>query len=421
MKTNTDQLSRPDAPPDNAPVISDPVIMVVRHDERSQLERGLAPQGAGRVPGPRKADGAAGDVVLAALRSQVEQLRVQDQRVRHQVAGSVTRMRVATRRLRSTLRGFSSILDPERTRVPADELKWLSAQLATERDTEVMVERFTQVVRELPQDLILGPQAADPGSGLGQLVEEGEQTVQAALDSDRYRALQDMLEQLLNQPPLTHRAGQPALAELPRSVAKAFRKLDRLLDAAAVLPPGPDRDAALHKARKACKRVRYMTEVVAPVVGEPARDLHRQTEKLQELLGNYQDAVEARPVVRQLGEAAHADGHNAFTYGLLYACEHARMERVLRELPHRLERLHDEKTLSWLQPNPGPRRLASAMRPLRLLNRGRSVGLQAHRWISALAAFRRRWALPNPEAVRGADTRGPLTRSPREISFGCWR
>ncbi|HEY0688779.1 MAG TPA: ABC transporter transmembrane domain-containing protein [Kribbella sp.] len=353
------QSPRPDTPPDNDPAI--PVIMVNGHDERSEPERSSAPQGAGRVPGPRNAEGAAGEVVLAALRSQVEQLRVQDQRVRHKVAGSVTRMRVATRRLRSTLRGFSPILDPEHTRVPANELKWLSAQLATERDTQVMVERFTHVVRELPDDLILGTVAADPGHALSQLVEEGEQTVQAALDSGRYLALQDMLEQLLNQPPLTHRAGQPALAELPRSVAKALRKLDRLLDAADLLPPGPDRDNTLHEARKACKRVRYMTEVVVPVVGKPARDLHRQTEKLQELLGNYQDAVEARPVLRQLAEAAHADGHNAFTYGLLYAIEHARMEQVLRDLPHRLERLHDEKTLSWLQPPPAPLRLTSAI------------------------------------------------------------
>jgi CHAD domain-containing protein len=335
--------------------------------------------------------------VLAALRTQVEQLRVQDQRVRRKVAGSVTRMRVATRRLRSTLRGFSSILDPDRTRVPADELKWLSAQLAEEHDVEVMVERFTRVVRELPDDLVPGPEAADHGCPLDRLVEEGEQIVRAALDSDRYRALQDMLEQLLDQPPLTPRAGRPALAELPGSVAKACRKLDRLLDTAAVLPPGPDRDAALHEARKACKRVRYMTEVVAPLVGEPARDLHRQTEQLQELLGNYQDAVQARPVLRQLANTAHADGHNTFTYGLLYAIEHARMERVLRELPHRLERLHDEATLSWLQPTPGPRRLASAIRPLRLLNRGRPVGLQAHRRISTLATFRRRrWAPTEP-------------------------
>jgi CHAD domain-containing protein len=412
MKTNADLSPRPDTPPANDPAIpaipAIPVIPVIRHDERA-LEHALAPQGAGHGPGPRNADGTAGEVVLAALRTQIEQLRVQDQRVRHKVAGSVTRMRVATRRLRSTLRGFSSILDTERTRLPADELKWLSAQLAEEHDTQVMVERFTQVVHELPEHLILGTVAADVDRSLRQLAEKGEQTVQAALDSQRYLALQDMLEQLLNQPPMTHRAGQPAQAELPRSVAKAFRKLNRLLDTAAAAPPGPDRDAALHEARKACKRVRYMTEIAAPVAGDPARDLHRQTEKLQELLGNYQDAVEARPVLQQLAEAAHADGHNAFTYGLLYAIEHARMDCVLHELPHQLQRLSNEETLSWLQPNPGPRRLASAIRPLRLLNRGRS-GLQARRRISTLAAFRRRWALPNPEAVRGASTCGALMR-----------
>jgi CHAD domain-containing protein len=394
MKTNADQSPRPDTPPDNDPAI--PVVMVNPHDERSEPARSPAPQGAGRVPGPT-ADRAAGEVVLAALRSQVEQLRVQDQRVRHKVAGSVTRMRVATRRLRSTLRGFSPILDPEHTRVPANELKWLSAQLATERDTEVMVERFTHIVRELPEDLILGTVAADPGHALSQLVKEGEQTVQAALDSGRYLALQDMLEKLLNQPPLTHRAGQPALAELPRSVAKAFHKLDRLLDAADLLPPGPDRDNTLHEARKACKRVRYMTEVVAPVVGEPAHDLHRQTEKLQELLGNYQDAAQARPMLRQLAEAAHADGHNAFTYGLLYAIEHTRMEQVLRDLPHRLERLHHEQTLSWLQPNTAPTRLTSAIRPPKPLNRQRSAGLQTRRWISALTtSHQSRWAPTEP-------------------------
>jgi hypothetical protein len=90
------------------------------------------------------------------------------------------------------------------------------------------------------------------------------------------------------------------------------------------------------------------------------------------------------------------------------------MERVLHELPHRLDRLRDQDTLSWLQPNPGPRRPTPALRPLtlRLLNRGRSIGLQARQCISALAAsHRRRWAPPNPDAVRGAGgTCGPLMR-----------
>jgi hypothetical protein len=35
-----------------------------------------------------------------------------------------------------------------------------------------------------------------------------------------------MLDQLLEHPPLTRRAGEPAATELPRSVAKAFRRLE---------------------------------------------------------------------------------------------------------------------------------------------------------------------------------------------------
>jgi len=286
--------------------------------------------------------------VLAALRSQVEQLRVQDPRVRQELPGAVTEMRVATRQLRSTLHGFSRILDPERTQAVAEELKWLGAQLSEEHDTEVMVDRLTEVIRALPEHLILGPVAADVEHALGQLAEQGEQTIMAALGSERYRNLRDALDQLLADPPFTPRADKAALTELPKSVAKAFRKLDRLLDAAVALADGPDRDAALHEARKAGKQLRYMTDVVAPVVGKPARRLRRQTTKLQDLLGDYQDAVMARPVLRQLGAAAHAEGHNGFTYGVLYALEHARMERVLRELPARLARLRDDRTLSWL-------------------------------------------------------------------------
>jgi CHAD domain-containing protein len=290
----------------------------------------------------------AGQVVMAAVRAQVAELRAQDPHVRQEVPGSVTLMRVATRQLRSTLTGFTRILDAERTRPIAEELKWLGAQLADEHDTEVMIERFTEAVHSLPEEMVLGPVESDLERGLGQLAEEGEQTIHAALASDRYLALQDLLDELVEQPPLTHRASEPALVELPKSVAKAFKKLERRLDEAAVLQPGPELDQALHEARKADKRVRYMAEIVTPLVGRPAKRLRRQAKKLQDLLGDYQDAVMARPVLRQLGSAAHAVGHNAFTYDLLDVLESARMERVLRELPSRLQHLRDDKTVAWL-------------------------------------------------------------------------
>jgi CHAD domain-containing protein len=186
----------------------------------------------------------------------------------------------------------------------------------------------------------------------------------AALDSDRYVALQHTLDALLEHPPLTRKADRPAQTELPRAVAKAFRKLDQQLDEFTALPAGPDRDNALHEARKVGKRVRYMTEVAAPVIGSPARRLRKQTKKLQDLLGDYQDAVVARPVLRQLAADAHDEGHNAFTYGVLYALEHARMERVLCKLPTRLDRLHEDRTLAWLHLDPtGPKGAVRSVRP----------------------------------------------------------
>jgi CHAD domain-containing protein len=340
---------------------SDPVSDATR----SELAHLLAPRhDSARRPGYGAGPARAGDVVVAALRAQIRQLRAQDPRVRQELPEAVTRMRVATRQLRSVLHGFSRILDAEQTQPVADELKWLGAQLAEEHDTEVMIERFTQVIRGLPEHLIMGPLASDLERSLGQLVEQGEQTIMAALDSDRYVALQHTLDALLEHPPLTRKADRPAHTELPRAVAKAFRKLDQQLDAFTALPAGPDRDNALHEARKVGKRVRYMTEVAAPVIGSPARRLRKQTKKLQDLLGDYQDAVVARPVLRQLAADAHDEGHNAFTYGVLYALEHARMERVLCKLPTRLDRLHEDRTLAWLHLDPtGPKGAVRSVRP----------------------------------------------------------
>jgi CHAD domain-containing protein len=339
----------------------------VAEASRSDLARLLA-LGRDRVPHPRHTAGPAraGDVVVAALRSQIRQLRAQDPRVRQELPEAVTRMRVATRQLRSVLHGFSRILDPEQTQPVADELKWLGAQLAEEHDTEVMIERFTQVIRALPENLIMGPLASDLERSLGQLAEQGEQTIMAALDSDRYLALQHKLDQLLEHPPLTRKAERPAQTELPKAVAKAFRKLDQQLDVFTALPAGPDRDNALHEARKTGKRVRYMTEVATPVIGSPARRLRKQTKKLQDLLGDYQDAVVARPILRQLAAAAHDEGHNAFTYGVLYALEHARMEHVLLELPVRLDRLREDRTLAWLNLKPAGEHDPTPIAPPRL-------------------------------------------------------
>jgi CHAD domain-containing protein len=205
-------------------------------------------------------------------------------------------MRVTTWRLRSTLRGFSRILDAEATRPINDELKWLAAQLADERDTEVLVRELCEDVRALPRDMIIGPVGADLDDAARQRAEEGARTIAAALDSPRYQALQDTLDKLIAEPPLTHRAERPARAELSRDLAKAVRRLDRqvarvLAAEPGVTTPGARRNAALHKARKADRRVRYMSQLLIPLYGTPAQRLHHQAEKLQQLLDEYRGSV----------------------------------------------------------------------------------------------------------------------------------
>jgi CHAD domain-containing protein len=290
-------------------------------------------------------------VVLEALRTRTEQLWDAEHAVLDGMPDAVTEMRVITRQLRSTLSGFSRVLDPEVTRPVVAELAWLGRQLGEENDTHAMIKELHRLLATLPAELITGPAETQLHRELGRLAEQGKHTSLAALDSDRYTALQHRLDRLLAHPPFTERAARPAPTELPHSVAKAVRKLDRRLAAAAALPPGPERDEALHEARKADKQLRCMADIVAPVIGEPARRLRRQAKKLQDLLGDYQDAVIIRPVLHRLGAAARANGRPWATYHLLDALEHARTERILGELPKRLARLHDQRTIAWL-PNP---------------------------------------------------------------------
>jgi CHAD domain-containing protein len=64
--------------------------------------------------------------------------------------------------------------------------------------------------------------------------------------------------------------------------------------------------------------LRYAAEAAAPALGKPADRLVKRVKRVQELLGDHQDAVVARPVLREIGMVAHLEGENGFTYGLLH-------------------------------------------------------------------------------------------------------
>ena len=207
----------------------------------------------------------AGEVVLQALLAQTRALREAERKVRDGDPKGVTKMRVAIRQLRSILRGFSRILDRQVTRPVCAELAWLGRQLGEENDTQRTLIELKRQHDALPSELIVGPVVDDARTQLDQLAVSSSQTTHATLDSDRYAALRQVLDWPPADPPFTERAARPAAEELPKSIAKALRTLDRHLVAAQALPAGTERDEALHDARKADKQLRYVIDVATPV------------------------------------------------------------------------------------------------------------------------------------------------------------
>ncbi len=275
----------------------------------------------------------AGDHVLAYVRTQRDAIVELDPAVRRDAEDSVHSMRVATRRLRSTFKSFGNVLDRAVTDKIGDELKWLAGELGLDRDREVLTERLTAALDEVPADLVRGPvserlhswSSAEHGGARGRLL--------GVLDSHRYLALLDTLDALIADPPLRKAAGKKPRKVIAKAVKKDFRKVTGLVQQARDLEPGTDRDVAIHEARKKTKRTRYAAEAGGPALGKPAKNLVKSMKALQNLLGEHQDSVMARGTLRELSAVAHAAGESAFTYGLLHEREEQRALRVEAELP----------------------------------------------------------------------------------------
>lgn len=258
----------------------------------------------------------AGDVVLAYARKQFDAIVTQDLRVRQDGPDAVHQMRVATRRLRSALRVYKRIV-PGAGRL-RDELRWLGRRLADARDLEVQYARFQTDVDELPASLVVGPVSARLTRHYSPALASARDTVLKTLGDKRYQRLLNGLDRLLTDPGATRRAGRSAAAELPKHVRKAYRKVARRRSGG----------ASLHDVRKAAKQYRYALEVA-----EPGGKARKRAKALTKLLGEHQDGVVARPVLRELGMQAHLAAENGFTFGLLHERERARCESVERQYP----------------------------------------------------------------------------------------
>ncbi|SBW18905.1 CHAD domain-containing protein [Candidatus Protofrankia californiensis] len=289
-------------------------------------------------PGKLRLRSPAGEVVGAYLAAQVEALLAADPHVRLDVPDAVHKMRVATRRFRSTLRTFAPMFDAERAAYLDGELRDLAGALSAARDAEVMVEYFDGRVASLPAELVRGPVAEVIDSQLLVGQEQARTEALAMLRSERYLTLvadlKDLVRGLLQEPAteLKEPAAQPARVVLPRLIGRVDSRLTRKVNAALATPPGHERDVQLHSARKQAKRLRYAAETAGPVFGPDAVAFARLAEQIQELLGTHQDATVAQELLRQWGtSAADAGETTAFTIGLLLGLEEYRARTAERD------------------------------------------------------------------------------------------
>ena len=253
------------------------------------------------------------DVVRRELATSVVRLLRHDAGVRlGEDPEAVHQARVATRRVRSALRTFRDVLEPEWGGSLRDRSKQVADALGAVRDTEVLLERLRSREPSLP---------GGDRRGLQELVtmlestrNEAREQLLGAIREQTYVDLLDELVEAAHEPRVLEvAAGAPAESELRPALERPWRHLEHAVEGARE----DASDASLHAVRIRAKRARYAAEAVAPVFGKRAEAFADAAADLQDVLGDHQDSVVARAWLREAAQ----DGADAFVAGELAAIE----------------------------------------------------------------------------------------------------
>jgi CHAD domain-containing protein len=226
---------------------------------------------------------------------------------------SVHQARVATRRLRSDLRTFQRFLSEQWAADLSADLRWLGSELGAVRDIEVQRDRLRGHAAQLP-----APEADAAKRVVRRLDADREAArfdLLAMFAQARYGYVRDKLETAAAAPGFNDAACEKATVALVPVVRGRWKRVRRAVDD---LGDNPS-DHALHRVRVRAKQCRYAAEACEPAFGKPARRLARSMAKVQDVLGEHQDATVA---IDWLTKTAHeCSPAEAFAIGMLAQVE----------------------------------------------------------------------------------------------------
>ncbi|MGC4934897.1 CHAD domain-containing protein [Gordonia sp. DT30] len=267
------------------------------------------------------------ELVVTDLAIHRNDLVAYDPEVRIDADDAVHQMRVATRRFRSVLSGFPTVLDSHHTARINDELRLLARILGDARDSEVQLAIDTDLLRdEHPSEALVAALAGTESDTHDRAL----RAAHTALNSERYFRLLDDIDTLIADPPPGPDADVSAVAAVDTAISKNRKKIRQAQTELASYPEGSHEWAEqLHAIRKRAKKLRYATDAGEPLGIKRYGKVAGVAKQIQSALGDYNDTRINRSRLAELAAGTDLSGRDMFLLGRLDALQEAAGNRAV--------------------------------------------------------------------------------------------